>query len=165
MSSFYSATIEFVSKQLYLRQINSSQCWYSSTAVSGKHHSHHSHQYPRSPDPNHLIIDSPHLPQLIKLPFIKSHSTVHKRSLSGLPFTTPNCTWLSDDTNLCVLTFQSPCYSSDSHALLPFILGHSALAHLQRKRLRLQQDVPNIIFIISTCLPLLSSTTISPVVQ
>ncbi len=108
MSSFYSATIEFVSKQLYLRQINSSQCWYSSTAVSGKHHNHHSHQHPWSPDPNHLIIDSPHLPPLIKLPIIKSHSTVHTRSLSSLRFTTPNCTWLSDVTNLCVLTFQSP---------------------------------------------------------
>ncbi len=43
--------------------------------MSGKPLSHHSHQHPHSPDPNHLITDSPHLPQLIKLPFIKAHST------------------------------------------------------------------------------------------
>ncbi len=42
--------------------------------ISGSHFSHHSHQHPRLPEPNHWIIDSPRLLQLIKLPFISAHS-------------------------------------------------------------------------------------------
>uniref|UniRef100_A0A673FRT7 Uncharacterized protein n=1 Tax=Sinocyclocheilus rhinocerous TaxID=307959 RepID=A0A673FRT7_9TELE len=44
--------------------------------VSG---SHHSHQRPRSPDLNHQITNHSHLLQLIKLPFICSHSTLLPR--------------------------------------------------------------------------------------
>ncbi len=84
--------------------------------MSGKPLSHHSHQHPHSPDPNHLITDSPHLPQLIKLPFIKAHSTHAPRPVyRSLPRTVPD----SQSTNLCVLTFQFPSCLLRSSCVVP----------------------------------------------
>ncbi len=104
--------------------------------MSGKHHSHfshHSHQHPRSPDPNHLIIDSLHLLQLIKLPFINTHSTHAPHPVyRSLPRTVPDSLMLLT----CVyLPFSFPRYSSDPPVLIPFVIRHTALAFLQRKRL------------------------------
>ncbi len=87
-----------------------------SLLLSGKPLSHHSHQHPHSPDPNHLITDSPHLPQLIKLPFIKAHSTHAPRPVyCSLPRTVPD----SLSTNLCVLTFQFPSCLLRSSCVVP----------------------------------------------
>ncbi len=47
------------------------------------HHSHHSHQHPRSEDHNHLSFDTPHLSSVIKTPVIStllpiSHCPVYR---------------------------------------------------------------------------------------
>ncbi len=54
--------------------------------------------------------------------------SLHTRSASGLLFTT----WLTNATNLCVRTGQFPLVPP---AILPSIIRHTALAHLQEKRL------------------------------
>ncbi len=94
--------------------------------LSGKPLSHHSHQHPHSPDPNHLITDSPHLPQLIKLPFIKAHSTHAPRPVyHSLPRTVPD----SQSTNV-YLPSSSPRASWVPPVLFPFVILPTALALL-----------------------------------
>ncbi len=59
--------------------------------------------------------------------------TLHTPSLSGLPFTTPNCTRLHCATNLFILTFQFP---DDSPVLLQRI-SHVAPSRFRTPKLQL----------------------------
>lgn len=59
--------------------------------------------------------------------------SLHTRSLSGLPFTTPNCSWLSNHLTCVYLPSSSPRVSSDPPVLFPFIILPTALALLQTK--------------------------------
>ncbi len=127
--------------------------------VSGKHHSHfshHSHQHPCSPDPNHLIIDSLHLLQLIKLPFINTHSTHAPHPVyRSLPRTVPDSLMLLT----CVyLPFSFPRYSSDPPVRHQ---THCSGFPATKETLSILQDVQRTIFSISIHLPFLSSITLS----
>ncbi len=126
--------------------------------MSGKPLSHHSHQHPHSPDPNHLITDSPHLPQLIKLPFIKAHSTHAPRPVyRSLPRTVPD----SQSTNLCTylpVPLVPPeillcCSRSSSYPLL-------WLSCKQKDTLSIVHAIQRTICCISPYLPFLASILI-----
>ncbi len=128
--------------------------------MSGKHHSHfshHSHQHPCSPDPNHLINWFP-APAATHQATLYQHS-LHTRSSSSLPFTTPNSTWLTNATNLCVLTFQFPSLLQRSSPVRH--QTHCSGFPATKETLSILQDVQRTIFSISIHLPFLSSITLS----
>ncbi len=60
------------------RRVRASGATPGGGVMSGSH-CHNSHLHPRSPDLNHLLINNPHLLQLIRIPFICTLSTLPPR--------------------------------------------------------------------------------------
>ncbi len=125
-------------------------------------------QVPES-SPAHTCSQSPSLEFRSPAPAVSNQFTILKQapssySPSGLPFINPNCTWLTCDTNLFILTFQFP---ADSPVFIPccspLISDSSAPVNLQGNRLSVFcKTFPGLNSVSFTHLPLLSTISHLP---